>query len=405
MNLIQTFPLALSAATIQGLAALPWLIILYLKLGLGRTQSWQRWLLYYVGTILGVGLFLAIIIGMRMDPDSLVYAGGVYGAILQIQLTIDLFVLIFAFLFLVWRKGAAVALSAFREGWRQPMFWLILSIALAGMLISVPLPYFTLESGDEKHIGGDFKMVKELGYDFTMLAAALFGVFAASMSISEEIEGRTAITLMSKPISRRDFLLGKFVGIMLAALIITGVMNWVFDGTLLIKLNMDREPIRVPLVLQDWTESWRAQLGEVPAYFLRGACFWLMHAGAALPGIVLGFCQVMVLIAIAVALATRLPMVVNLIVCLVIFFLGHLAPVLQQVSQGRYALVTFVANLIYYVVPALESFDLSAIVVRDVPPPTAPFMSYVGMVSLYAVIYSAIALLFGLILFEDRDLA
>jgi ABC-type transport system involved in multi-copper enzyme maturation permease subunit len=400
--ILQVFPLAIVATVIQAIAALPWLIVLYRKFGLHRTKT-QLW--YLPVAILAISVLVMLLIGRSMDPDSLVYAGGVYGAILHVQLSVDLFVVIFGLLFLVWRKGAAVALSAFREGWRQPMFWLILAIALAGMLISVPLPYFTLESGDEQRIGGDYKMVKELGYDFTMLSAVLFGVFAASMSISEEIEGRTAITLMSKPVSRREFLIGKYVGILMAALIITGVMYWVFSGTLLVKLHMDREPVRVPVDLQNWTEHWRDQYGDVWAYFLRGAFFWIMHAGAHLPGIVLGFCQVMVLLAIAVALATRLPMIVNLTVCLVMFFLGHLAPVLQQVSQGRFALVKFVADVIYYFVPALESFDLSAIVVRDSPPPTDQFGMYVGMVTLYAVIYSTIALLFGLILFEDRDLA
>ena len=55
-------------------------------------------------------------------------------------------------------------------------------------------------------------------------------MLAASMLISEEIEGRTAITLMSKPVSRRQFLLGKFVGLLLAALAMTGILSWFFDG-------------------------------------------------------------------------------------------------------------------------------------------------------------------------------
>jgi ABC-type transport system involved in multi-copper enzyme maturation permease subunit len=309
-------------------------------------------------------------------------------------------------LFLLWPKGAAVALVAFREGWRQPMFWLILAIALAAMLISPWLPYFTLEQGDEKgHIGGDYKMVKELGYDFTMLAAALFGTLAASMSISEEIEGRTAVTVMSKPVSRRQFLLGKFVGILLASFIITGTLSWIFDGTLLLKIHYEREVIPLPPWLEDYREIWRSSLGEVAGSFLYGTAFWAWHATSAIPGIVLGFCQVMVLIAIAVALATRLPMVVNLVVCLVIFFLGHLAPVLEQAAKGKFRLVPFMAQLIDYLTPALELFNLGPVIVRDTPPPPGEFVLYIGMVSLYAAIYTTIALLFGLILFEDRDLA
>src|SRR4029077_12934741 len=117
---------------------------------------------------------------------------------------------------LVWPKGGAVALSAFREGVRQPMFWLLTIAASLLMAISPFFPYFTF--------GDDLKMVKELGYAITMLFAGLFGVLAASMSVSEEIEGRTAVTLMSKPVSRRQFLLGKFGGIMLACMFMNVIL-------------------------------------------------------------------------------------------------------------------------------------------------------------------------------------
>ena len=53
------------------------------------------------------------------------------------------------------------------------------------------------------------------------------------MSISEEIEGRTAVTLMSKPVSRRQFLLGKYLGILLAGADRHGGLGWFFDWMLL----------------------------------------------------------------------------------------------------------------------------------------------------------------------------
>ena len=55
--------------------------------------------------------------------------------------------------------------------------------------------------------------------------------------------------------------------------------------------------------------------------------------------------------------------------------------------------------------PGLDLFNLGPAIARDTPLPSGPFAVYVGMVALYAVLYSSIALLFGLILFEDRDLA
>ena len=112
--------------------------------------------------------------------------------------------------------------AAYREGWRQPMFWLITVFGILLTWIAVVLPYFTF--------GDDYKMMKQIGFDIVMLAAVLFGVLGASMSISEEIEGRTAITLLSKPVKRWQFLLGKFVGILLAALSMTGFLSVFFTG-------------------------------------------------------------------------------------------------------------------------------------------------------------------------------
>src|SRR5262249_15376187 len=164
------------------------------------------------------GLGLAVYLNLNLDPAGLVFCGRIYASLLHLQLAADFFVLVFAAGLFAWPKGSAVALAAFREGVRQPLFWLLFGIGFALMALSPVLPYFTF--------GEDFKMVKELGYDFTMLFSLVFGVVAASSSISEEIEGRTAITLISKPVSRRQFLLGKFFGILLAALVMTLLLGW-----------------------------------------------------------------------------------------------------------------------------------------------------------------------------------
>ncbi len=139
--------------------------------------------------------------------------------------------------------------------------------------------------------------------------------------------------------------------------------------------------------------------------FILGAAVWLDQGFGVLVGAVFGLCQVTVLLAIAVALATRLPMVVNLVTCLLVFFLGHLTHVLVVVSSGRNTLVNFIARFFDNVLPGLEYFDYGPVVIRDVPLDPGSFARYMGSIVAYAVLYSVIALLFGLILFEDRDLA
>jgi ABC-2 family transporter protein len=225
------------------------------------------------------------------------------------------------------------------------------------------------------------------------------------MSISEEIEGRSAITVMSKPVSRRQFLLGKFLGTLMAALLLEGILALIFIGVLWFKPWFDKEPLELSPWVAHYRSVWGPWLGEASANFVLGMGVWLESALHLLPGLLFGFCQVSVLLAIATSLATRLPMVVNLVTCFAVFFLGHLTPVLVEKSEGRYQLINFMAKFFNNVLPGLEYFDLSTLIVRDVPPDPRIFVVYMGSVFLYAILYTVIALLFGLILFEDRDLA
>jgi hypothetical protein len=132
---------------------------------------------------------------------------------------------------------------------------------------------------------------------------------------------------------------------------------------------------------------------------------WVHNFGESAAGLVVIFGQVMILLAVAVSLATRLPMIVNTLLCLTVYFLGHLTPVLTAISRDKYDLVKFMADVFDTVLPTLDLFDMGPAVVRYSPLPPGDFALYTLHVTLYAVIYTAVALLLGLIMFEDRDLA
>ncbi len=387
---------------LQVALALPWLaFVLQTPL-----KEWLRGekLLKGLGGIVVAGVLL--VLAMRIFTIDRELLGRAYGSLLQLQIVADLFTLVFAALLAVWPKGGAVALAAFREGVRQPMFWLLAVIGVALLFFSIVVPYFTF--------GDDHLMMKELGFDLIMLLPVLFGVMSASSSISEEIEGRTAITLMSKPVSRRQFLLGKYVGVLLSAAVITMLLGWFFNWIILLKHGFDKlDPVQPPIALLELISK-VAEPGNL-SDFLRGLGLWAYDSADTLPGLLLGFYQVMVLLAVAVALATRLPMVVTMSVCLVVYFLGHLTPVLVQVSQHQlsadksgspvFKLVNFMAQAFDVFLPALDRFSLGPSLVSDNPPPLRDLLPYVGTVNVYATLYTIILLLFGLVLFEDRDLA
>jgi ABC-type transport system involved in multi-copper enzyme maturation permease subunit len=152
----------------------------------------------------------------------------------------------------------------------------------------------------------------------------------------------------------------------------------------------------------------------VAVSFLRGLGFWSDHTFETMPGLILSLFLVMVLVALAVALATRLPMVVNMCVILAVFILANLSPVLVHI--GRKALLqpgagavaqilSFTSQLFDTLLPGLAYFRVGPAVSSDSPLPIGQFWLYVGTASLYGLVYTAILLLLGLILFEDRDLA
>jgi hypothetical protein len=76
-----------------------------------------------------------------------------------------------------------------------------------------------------------------------------------------------------------------------------------------------------------------------------------------------------------------------------------------QISENKYRLVNFIAKTFETILPGLNNFDLSALIAKDTPTDPGQLWVYVGFVFAYAFVYSTIALVFGLILFEDRDLA
>src|SRR5262245_37238824 len=294
-------------------------------------------------------------------------------------------------------KTLAVAQAAYRETVRQPLFWFLLIFSAFFMLLLVFLKYFTF--------GEDIKMMKELDLNAILLPTLLLTIFTASITIAEEIEGRTAITLMSKPVSRRHYLLGKFFGILAAALLMTLLLSLLMGWMITVKYDLDPQVERPPnYQIPKEIDDFGRVFNFLPIWAIQASTYVLFifaEMQNMAPGVVLNFCQVMILTAVSVALATRLPMVVNLVICLVVFFIGRLTHVLERQAGGN-ALVKFVSQVFGTIFPGLDYFEVGVPLASDV---TVPWRDYVLHAGVHGVIYTSIALLFGLILFEDRDLA
>jgi ABC-type transport system involved in multi-copper enzyme maturation permease subunit len=273
-------------------------------------------------------------------------------------------------------KALTIAFATAKEAIRQPAFFVLAFIAGSSLVCSIFVSYFTF--------GEDIKMYKDTGLTTISFAGLLLALLTASSTVAEEIEGKTAITLLSKPINRRQFIVGKFLGIELGVLALFLVLGTLFALGVWYKYSYDL----------------RESAGGSPELAKQ-----VEQVKQVLPGLVLGFLEVTVLASISVAISTRLPMLVNLVVCIAIFFLGHLSPVLVEATGDRAnvsELVSFMAQLFAWVLPSLEFFNAGPAISTGA---MIPWVGYVLPALGYCVLYSGAALLFAFLLFEDRDLA
>jgi ABC-type transport system involved in multi-copper enzyme maturation permease subunit len=269
-------------------------------------------------------------------------------------------------------RASVIAAATAQEAVSQPMFVLLTAIGAVALVVYVFIPYNTL--------GEDVKVLKTTGITTIKILAIFLALWMASTSVADEIEGRTALTVLSKPVGRGQFVLGKFLGIVWPIVLMFLILGLWFLLWVSIKVVYDaRESSKTP---PEWQE-----------------CF--VEVVRIVPGLALAFMESIIMAAISVAVSTRLSMLPNLVICGSIYVLGHLAALIVKSSVGENEFVKFIGKLLSVVLPVLDHFEIEGAIAgaSNVPP------NYLWWALLYSALYCAAAMLIALIFFEDRDLA
>ncbi len=269
-------------------------------------------------------------------------------------------------------RAGVIARATTKEAIRQPLFPLLMALALISLITNTFLPFFSF--------GEDFKMLIDCGLATILICGLLLAVWTSSTSIADEIEGKTAMTLLSKPINRRQFVLGKFVGIMTAVFWLMLPLMIIFLALVYYKVGYDSRESANP----------EPEMAYKLAIMLK-----------TIPGLVLIFFEICLLAAVSVAISTRVPMVVNMVTCFAIFVVGHVTSVMVERGVLQIELVQFTAKLLATALPNLELFKTEAAISTGGVVPA----EYLGYSALYCAAFSTAAIFLAFILFEDRDLA
>ena len=288
----------------------------------------------------------------------------------------------------------------FLEALVQPIYTLVLALAAVVLIVFGVLPFFTL--------GEDTKMYLAVGLDVVLVAVLVSTLFATSRTVFDEIEDRTMLTLMSKPVLKWEVLVGKYLGIVLAALLSIAVLGGLLGLCLYLRIPGDHQ---LRTLSADDREI--KQIADLR---------WMHIYGGLIPSLVLTWLQVSVLAAIGVALSTRFSLVVNLPAVILIYIAGNLMRFLFPMTAGtvmanRSPVLKVVVYLASLALPFLATFDLRPLTVYatirvagtayaadplGVNPST--IWGYVLIAALYAAAFSAFALSVGMWSFQAREL-
>jgi ABC-type transport system involved in multi-copper enzyme maturation permease subunit len=282
-------------------------------------------------------------------------------------------------------RAGTIAQATWKESLRQPVFAILTAVGSLVVVANMIVPFFAMDD--------ETKMFIDCGMSTILICCLLFAVWTASIAVAEEIEGKTAMTLLSKPINRRQFILGKYFGILQGVLTLLVILGTVMYIATYLKYGYDqKEGAKGTVDYYVMVDGSRIPRPE-PAR--------LAMANAIVPGLSLILMEASLIAAVSVAISTRLPMLPNMITCFAVFVIGHLTPVLVASKFKGLVFVQFFANLIATLLPALDNLNMSPAISTGKAIP----ISYVGLNAVYTAAYVAAAILVAFLLFEDRDLA
>ena len=244
--------------------------------------------------------------------------------------------------------------NTLREAIRNKLLYTLLFFAIA--LIGTGVLVSTLS-----YVEGE-RILQDVGLAAIRLMSLGIGVFVGVGLIHGEVERRTVYTILSKPVSRSEFLLGKYLGLVLTTWLMLVVMGICFSA---VSLAYD-----APLTT-----------GHLAAFALIGV-------------------ELVVMIAVATMFSSfTTPMLASLFT-VGIFVLGRLSRDLKQLGeQGDIEGLRTLASLLFRVLPDLESFNVSIQAVHGLPISHAE----IGWAVVYGFAYAASLLCLAVLLFARRD--
>jgi len=308
-----------------------------------------------------------------------------------------------------------IAVNAFRESLREPVYFLMLlsALVLIGHYPSAAIFVFSEQ----------MKLVVDSSMATGLIFSLVVAVLCASYTIAREMRNGTVLLLLSKPVQRWSFIAGKIAGIVTAASLFAALCNCAcvvavyiatdqfrFDMTLYFSfLGSLAAACVIGMVANFWRGASFPEIASLAAAVLVPVFAVVCIATQPHPALgmrdlvkallLINF-AVLAMSTVAVVAATRFDVVPNLCFCTLMFFLGLVSSYLFQRETDSAAL-NAVFGFFYAVIPNWQFFWLADAVAvnRHIP------AGYIVDAAFYVLFYIVIAAMWAVAIFQNREVA
>jgi len=284
------------------------------------------------------------------------------------------------------RRIAAIAAVTWTELVRLKVFYFIIIFALLVIGNSFFLARFSFEE--------EFQMLKDIALGAMSIFSALLAILASATLLPKDLEDRTIYTILAKPVSRFEYLMGKLAGVFMLLALAVILMGAVFAAVLV---------LRTQIVLQ----STAAEMAALPAPELAAALQKVRIAGydpALLAGGLVILVKAWLLAAMTVFISTfATSAIFTTITAFAAYFIGHLQATARDYWMAGGDLgpaAKMILALVAIVFPDLQAFNLVDGIVTGTPVTAALLFKTLALGFGYIAVYTVLAAA----VFQTREL-
>lgn len=249
----------------------------------------------------------------------------------------------------------AIAVNTFREAVRSKILYLFFIFGILMILGSRVISLLAIDN--------PVKIIKDFGLGSIHFFSILIVIILGIDLVSREIDKKTIYNILSKPVKRYEFLLGKLLGMMLTILVVLVTMFIIFIVLL-------------------WLRIGNVELKYIGFVYMT-------------------FLECLILTNFALLFSSVSSQLFSTLFTLGIFMAGNSTfalKMLKQLLNGE-GIGSFLCDMFYYILPNFSNFNIKNDIVHNI---SIGFTVY-AEATLYALLYSFLIFMISVFAFNKRN--